>query len=959
MANGNQLSQAYSILGQATTAEYNRRRREEEEYRRRARRDQLLGYVLAPIGAEIGKGVSDIISAPFKDATEKFLATEQGRALNKDIKAIDSRKTAVANLQKEINTKYQGSTDEYFRAMNIQTTDREVLADWMSQGYSEQQLTDGKSDISRNFLKYRETKRAEAEALVPQDVEEYNTAVELLSGYKVGQDAKEVVEKTNPYAKGWLGGAYNVGKRILSGVSPLEAMRGPTDTEKKNSISRARELLNLTEEEVTRLNRAVSLGIKSGALDREIESISVSKDPDAAAAWNSLKQEESFKLSYKNGTLAQPILNMARKLQAENDIFPTKSKVYAALRDKYGTVIENYGTQNAENRIKKGVESDPRIGDLKTKFFEDLKRGGIEEKEIENRWNNVVSNAYSSVSTEFYNNIFSSSDEQFENVVIPSFNRHNRVITATVSEVLLSGLEKEKGKATVADWLFGSDVEDRFTGYMKENNINFIERIQNKEASSTVVLPAGTPTLEQEATLQLMAEDISSLRNAAKAGASALSEQVKAFTDNGYDLSKLPSDLTEAINQVSKSSEIRVPEKLDTEAPVFRRMTPYIKGLLDVEYRTSYGFGAKKGKLDVSNYEPDEDTLEIYAQRGVPIPENFLEKVKEKINYWKTADEKQVRYIEDQITLLDSQIKKGEGNIREAFEKRDEFQRQLTLLPVGYEEIQKLEKILIKYDPSYQPVVPQEEPEQVVASSLLEPIPLEQTEQILEPNNVSMSPRAREILNGIKSLITPRGQTAPTPVVASSLLEPIPLEQTDQILETEIGGRKVLRGKSISPRSQMVIDRVKDLITTKEGDAVVSQMAQEVKKELGVELDKQETQQVIVGLIEPTSDQVQGILDILSTKAPIKGMTMQPSQDQINGLLKILSNIKPSQVDTNTVVSDEESESIDQQLAKNIADSVKALKGFESMKRSDIEKRIKLMRVPSDIRDLALQLIFQ
>jgi hypothetical protein len=394
--------------------------------------------------------------------------------------------------------------------------------------------------------------------------------------------------------------------------------------------------------------------------------------------------------------------------------------------------------------------------------------------------------------------------------------------------------------------------------------------------------------------------------------------------------------------------------------PEFRKMTPNVKGMVDVEYRTSYGFGAKKGKLDVSNYEPDIDTLEIYAQRGVPIPEKFLEKVKEKINYWKTADEKQVRYIEDQIILLDSQIKKGEGNISEAFEKRDEFQRQLTLLPVGYKEIKKLENILIKYDPSYKPVVPQEELDTpVVASSLLEPIPLEQTEQILEPNNVSISPRAREILNGIKSLITPRGQAAAAPVVASSLLEPIPLEQTDQILETEIGGRKVLRGKSISPRSKMVIDRIKDLITTKEGDAVVSQMAQEVKKELGVELDKEETQQVIVGLIEPTSDQVQGILDILSTKAPIKGMTMQPSQDQINGLLKILSNMKPSQVDSSTVVSDEESESIDQQLAKNIADSVKALKGFESMKRSDIEKRIKLMRVPSDIRDLALQLIFQ
>ena len=53
----NQLAQAYSILGQATTSEYKRRRKEEDEYRKRARRDQMLGYVLAPIGQQFAKGV--------------------------------------------------------------------------------------------------------------------------------------------------------------------------------------------------------------------------------------------------------------------------------------------------------------------------------------------------------------------------------------------------------------------------------------------------------------------------------------------------------------------------------------------------------------------------------------------------------------------------------------------------------------------------------------------------------------------------------------------------------------------------------------------------------------------------------------------------------------------------------------------------------------------------------------
>ena len=71
----NRLAQAYSILGQATTAEYKRRRKEEEDREKRMMRQQMLGYVLAPIGQEFARGVSQAISAPFQQATEKLLAT--------------------------------------------------------------------------------------------------------------------------------------------------------------------------------------------------------------------------------------------------------------------------------------------------------------------------------------------------------------------------------------------------------------------------------------------------------------------------------------------------------------------------------------------------------------------------------------------------------------------------------------------------------------------------------------------------------------------------------------------------------------------------------------------------------------------------------------------------------------------------------------------------------------------
>ena len=50
-----QLGEAYSILGQATTAEYNRRRREEEEREKRMMRRQLLATFAQPLVQSAGQ----------------------------------------------------------------------------------------------------------------------------------------------------------------------------------------------------------------------------------------------------------------------------------------------------------------------------------------------------------------------------------------------------------------------------------------------------------------------------------------------------------------------------------------------------------------------------------------------------------------------------------------------------------------------------------------------------------------------------------------------------------------------------------------------------------------------------------------------------------------------------------------------------------------------------------------
>lgn len=80
----NQLAQAYSILGQATTAEYKRRRKEEDEDRKKARRDQLLGYAAAPLlkgaGEMLVGGIESLIVNKEEQKYADFFNSEQVRA---------------------------------------------------------------------------------------------------------------------------------------------------------------------------------------------------------------------------------------------------------------------------------------------------------------------------------------------------------------------------------------------------------------------------------------------------------------------------------------------------------------------------------------------------------------------------------------------------------------------------------------------------------------------------------------------------------------------------------------------------------------------------------------------------------------------------------------------------------------------------------------------------------------
>ena len=112
----NQLVQAYSILGQATTAEYKRRRKEEDDYRKRARRDQYLGYLAAPLlkgaGEAIAGGVSDIIGdAVLGDSGKKYFDTEEGLIMARKSKAADNAEKRLLKQRGQLITGGQSAVE--------------------------------------------------------------------------------------------------------------------------------------------------------------------------------------------------------------------------------------------------------------------------------------------------------------------------------------------------------------------------------------------------------------------------------------------------------------------------------------------------------------------------------------------------------------------------------------------------------------------------------------------------------------------------------------------------------------------------------------------------------------------------------------------------------------------------------------------------------------------------------
>jgi len=801
-----QLGEAYSILGQATTAEYKRRRKEEEEYRRRARRDQLLGYVLAPIGAEIGKGVSDIISAPFKNATEKFLATEQGYSLSKDVNMLNSYRNKKNALDKLILEKHGGDANAYHLGLAEAAIKKDVRSQFLSLGYSEKQLDDKNTDVSRSYNQFLQEELKKAQGIADRETEEYVAFGNSLSGYKTGEDAKQIIRRHQPYASGPLGGILNVGKRLVSGVSFSEAIAGPTKAEKEKAVLQARQALNLTEEEFAALSSKAQSGLSFARLDKEIDRIATSKNPNIEQLRLKQKRDDELALMYSSGELPNSLAINYRRYVSEKDRRPGWDDLLFYIEKNEG--IDSIGfTEQQRNGLLSQIRAVPSVvkkeEEFKASVLKDLGYNDPQKapaqalSRADQKWNNILDSALYSAQLGFA----ASSDVAPEknNPILLMSDSDKRMVIIQNAVDKLSFLEREPaeeqgmlGKLVGAEYI---PTPGRFTGAFNFDAVKTASPESAASQVSTQAAPISGLVLDKE-----LEQDI--IRTVASGDEAGAARKIKLLEEAGFQI-----------------------------------------------------------PIALKNFD-------------------FIS-------------------IEEEPT-------KGQKTV------------YTTLGPLSYDE---------------KDVPKQDLPETVFTARGAMSVP-KKTQQLEPVEGPTTAQRMDSLLADIG--------------VGERDLEPAPRTSFESSPSSFVAAVERRTNKLDVPN-----------VRTKEGRGIVSKMKQEVKEQLGVELSRKETQQVIGGLIDPSKDQIQGILDILSKRPPIKGMNMEPSEEQLTGILRILEDVAPAKKADLSLLSDSENLDIDRQIAKGLADDIKSLRGFSSMNRKTIEERLANMNVSAGIKDLALQFIFE
>ena len=344
MANGNDLAQAYSLLGQGMTAEYERRRREEEEYRKRARRDQLLGYLIAPIGQELAKGVSTAITTPFARASQKFFESEEGLNLARRQNSVKTLKSDWNTVNKEV---VKGGGARYMadqlRSQAIENLNRQYQ--------SEMPGIDFKSSAvyAQDLIELEKEVQEKAEI----EYEQHVNLGKRLKTIKSDARQQEIVKRYNPYPNNIFSAGAGLFSKVFGG-KPIEDRRAAA----LRSIERE---TGLTAEFIADLE-------KEGKLGLEISYDGILKGLDERASTAAGSDELRARVKYqKEVNEYRSFIHEGGGTPVERDIYyklsrtgknPSRQDVNAELNARAGNMFKglNLSEQSAD-RLLSGLKA--------------------------------------------------------------------------------------------------------------------------------------------------------------------------------------------------------------------------------------------------------------------------------------------------------------------------------------------------------------------------------------------------------------------------------------------------------------------------------------------------------------------------------------------------------------------------------------------------------------------------
>ena len=459
----NDLAEAYSILGQGMASTYRTRRKEEKDFRddarRDARKDQLIGYLAAPILQGAGKalvgGATDLVgNLVLGENGKDFFNTETGRLAARRSRYAETQEQKLLKTQSQL---MQGGRSELEGQIKFLTEgfDAELEREYGSSPENAFTVDQARRDARPGLEK-------EAERLVKERQELITYAA---NSPDIDVLTARVKQEGSYYGK-------TKGKRIMStlvgklfGKNPAEQgasyiLTGSNDPTEAQRILRDNLMSDTYVEDFAKKLAAIDSS-KKNAYENAFTEFAL-ENPDLVRA---MKESQRQGIE-KNLEKVQYVNDLDRDTQGYLSTDPARAEWYQTNGDKYNNVlslksayfnyIKGFGKEEAEERVDLFVASQvnavPVDKLVKAVAFK-----------MTNLTGEVVNDSEKFKEQKEYAAIQKSSKEFISNVLVPRFNED-----LSLALVNMSGAEKE---ALLAGEGSREELLRQYITYQIDNNL--------------------------------------------------------------------------------------------------------------------------------------------------------------------------------------------------------------------------------------------------------------------------------------------------------------------------------------------------------------------------------------------------------------------------------------------------------------------------------------------------------